>query len=377
MSADLKWENTVYLVLLTIIVMFILYNLLFFAYDPELVRDNERLAEKLKVGPLESLLNGSGINNIPQLNIITTNAAIATANGCGKGPVHIGDSGTDVDCVKVCANSSAKAVTVRPGDEYYYGPTSLSEGTHCVIGQRPECDTKTSIVLMTVNSVICRSRFPRMVGGELGTKIVACNNRLINDHKNVLWDYKYNAEFDPLATTVLDEDELLPDGTYRFRCKFGGLDDRGNRYQAHPVDRFHPIGNYCAALIYRAHPDIKTIFRDNSNDYECDCGDFTDTRAMNLVTDDKHSQCSALSVKVTDEGNQVETIELPYKCFTLFSPISAVASMPPCPNEQFTRDGSRMSSVKVTYTKNPKVILEHSLFREMSRNGVTSDPTMY
>lgn len=370
-------NNTIYVTILLVIVLFVLYSLLFFVYDPNLQRDDEALAEKLKIGPLEALLNGSGINNIPQLNLISTNTAITTANNCGKGPVNIGASGDDSDCIKVCANSSAKAVQVNEGEEYYYGSNALTPGVQCIIGPRPECDTKTTIVLMTVNSVICRPRFPRVIGGQIGTKVIACNNRLIQDPKNVLWDYKYNVRFDPMTTTILDEDEILPDGTYRLRCKFLGSDERGNLYMEHPTDRFHPIRNYCASLIYRAHPDVKTEFIDHGNDYRCDCGNYADTRAKNLVIGDTHTQCSPISANVSETGQEVNTVEIPYNCFTLFSPITSVPNMPPCPNDQFTREGLQMSSIKVTYTENQNVILEHPLYDKMSRSGVTTEPADY
>jgi hypothetical protein len=48
------------------------------------------MGRKLSDGPLSILLNGSGINNIPRLNIITSNVLVATTNRCGNGPVFIG-----------------------------------------------------------------------------------------------------------------------------------------------------------------------------------------------------------------------------------------------------------------------------------------------
>lgn len=345
--------------------------MLFFIYDPNLIPQNEKLAEKLRYGPLQSLLNGSGINNIPSLNIITTNAAVATANQCGRGPVNIGLSGTDSDCVKVCANSSAKAVQVGPDEQYYYGSFALNEGANCIIGPRPECDTKTTIVLMTINSVVCRSKFPRIIGGTIGTNVVACNNRLIQSPNNVLWDYKYNEKFNPLTTTITDEDEVLPDGTYRFRCKYRGTDSRGNTYQENPFDRFHPISNYCASLIFRAHPDVRTVFTQNNTDYYCDCGNFSDTRVKNIVEEDKRSQCSPTSLQITSYDKGVKTAIIPYKCFTLFSPIDSVATSLPCPNDQFTREGLQMGTVKVTYTENTKTVLEHPLYQKFSNDGVS------
>lgn len=362
--------NVVFIILLILIILFILYSLLFYTYNGNIIADNEALAQKLQYGPLQSLLNGSGINNIPTLNIISTNIAINTANNCGKGPVLIGSSSsslTDFECVKICANSGAKSLIVKSNESYFYESSALNEGSYCIIGHRPECNTHATIVLMTVNSVVCRSKYPRIVGGPLGTKVIACNNRAANDPQNILWDYKFNERFDPLQTTILDEDETLPDGTFRFRCKFGGKDALGNFYQAHPFDRFHPISNYCAALLYRAHPDVKTVFEGRK--YTCDCGDRNETRVENLIPSDKTSQCSPYTLSKS-YANNVNTLTIPYPCFTLFSPITDVGRYFPCPADKFTREGLRMNNIIVQYTEDENTILEHPLYTSFSSDGL-------
>lgn len=363
------WKYVLYLIIVAACVLFVLYVFLHFTFDSSsIVAEEERLMEKLRDGPLQSLLNGSGINNIPTLNLITTNTALSKANNCGKGPVLIGSTGNDADCVKTCANSSAKAILVRPGERYVYDNGVLDEGVHCVVGPRPECDMKTTIAMMTVNSVICRSKFPNIVGGALGTTVVACNDQRINDPQNYLWDYKNNVKFDPMATTVLDEDELLPDGTYRFRCKFNGYDTHGNKYQEHPYNRFHPIENYCAALIYRAHPDVQTVF-DEHEGYKCDCGDIKDTRVSPVDPSDSGSQCGN---EIRDDSHVTKNMRLlrvPYRCFTLYSPIEDVGKYPPCPKGQFTREGSRMSSAYIFYSEKYTDVIEHPYYHKFSDEG--------
>jgi hypothetical protein len=364
-----SWYNVLFVILLTLIIIFILYSFLFYKYNENIIPDNEKLAQKFQYGPLQSLLNGSGINNIPTLNLISTNVGVNTANNCGKGPVATGTASiTDSECVRICANSTAKALLVHEEEQYFYESSSLNAGAYCIIGARPECDTRTTIVLMTINSVVCRSKFPRIVGGTLGTQVVACNNRTINDHNNILWDYKYNERFDPVTTTILDEDEMLPDGTYRYRCKFGGMDDRGNNFQEHPFDRFHPISNYCASLIYRAHPDVKTKFINNVSNFECDCGNYEETRVRNIISRDKTSLCSPYSFEVRTE-NDIDTITIPYPCFTMFSPITDVGKYFPCPADKFTREGVQMNTVSIRYTGIEETLLEHPLYRSFSSKG--------
>lgn len=366
-----SWSNAAFIVLFTLIILFILYSFLFYKFDKDIIPNNVKLAEKYRFGPLQSLLNGSGINNIPTLNLITTNVGVNIANKCGAGPVLTGSASiSDSECVRICANSSAKALIVHGSDSYFYDSSALSKGAYCIIGARPECDTRTTIVLMTINSVVCRSKFPRIIGGKLGTQTIACNNRTINDQNNMLWDYKYNERFDPLVSTILDEDELLPDGTYRFRCKFNGEDDRGNVYQEHPMDRFHPISNYCAGLIYRAHPDVKTRFSKDGKDFRCDCGNYNETRVKNILPHDSRSQCSPYTINSSLDAKGVETLTIPYPCFTLFSSISDVGKYFPCPPDKFTREGVRMNTLTVRYTTNDNVLLEHPIYESFSSKGV-------
>jgi hypothetical protein len=275
---------------------------------------------------------------------------------------------SDSDCIKTCVNDSAKAVIVEKDDLVTYDSMVLNEGSYCVIGPRPECDMRTTYAMMTINSVVCVPRFPKLFGGSLGTTIVACNNSHIYDPQNVLWDFLYNEKVDPWTVEITHQDELLKDGSFRFRCKFNGEDSRGNRYQEHPYDRFHPIVNKCAELIYRAHPNVITKFKNNS--IVCDCGNVQETRVSHLDPDDKTSPCSDKYLHKKNLVKSKKQITLPYKCFTLFSPLEDVGRYPPCPNDQFTRQGSRLGSVTIEYTTNENALIEHPLYEDFSEDGI-------
>lgn len=326
--------------------------------------------QKLGKGPLQSLLNGSGINNIPQLNIISSNVGVTTANDCGRGPIRIGANGSQSDCVRVCANSNVNMIEVKPGEQYVFDSTMLDEGVYCVVGPRPECNMRTTIALMTINSIVCRPKFPNLIGGPLGTTVVACNNQFVNDPQNYLWDFKLNKRVDPLTVNITDEDERLPTGKYRFRCRFRGLDDRGNRYMAHPYNRLHPMVNYCASSIYQAHPSVRTVIDRKFDRFRCDCGDYRETRVQNMIPDDNTSVCSHLTQSVKVEAKERKILELPYKCFTLFSTLTDVGKYPPCSVEQFTRKGSQMSSVKIPFSQSHELI-EHPEYKNMKSATVT------
>lgn len=361
----------IFIIILCALVLYAMYLLLYYSFDKNIATQNENLAVKLADGKLQALLNGSGINNIPNLNIITTNAAVSKANACGKGPVHIGSSGTDQDCIRTCANSTASVINVADGEIYVYESAILQVGANCVIGPRPECNMKTSFAMMTINSIICRPRFPDIVGGPLGTTLVACNNRQITDPQNYLWDYRYNTKFNPLTTDIVDSNEILGDGTYRVRCKFTGYDIRQNQYIEHPNNRFQPFRNYCASSIYAAHPSVKTIISDSGN-FECDCGNYSDTRVQNIIPGDKTSICSNYVQSETVDVGERKILSVPYKCFTLFSPIEDVGHYLPCPNDQFTREGSQFGLINVPFSLNQNAIIEHPMYKDMSTNAQIS-----
>lgn len=348
--------------------MFATYIFLYYAFNKNIATQNDELAAKLSNGKLEALLNGSGINNIPNLNIVSTNAAVSTANACGKGPVYLGNSGTNQDCIRTCANSSASVINVAAGETYIYESAVLQPGASCIIGPRPQCNMKTSYAMMTVNSIVCRSKYPDLVGGPLGTTVVACNNRQITDPQNYLWDYRYNKKFDPLTTDITDANEVLNDGSYRFQCKFHGYDVRQNQYVEHPNNRFQPFRNYCASEIYAAHPNVKTVVY--GADYRCDCGAYESTRVQNIDPSDPSSLCSNYSSSETIDDKQRRQLNVPYKCFTLFSPLDDVGKYLPCPSEQFTREGSQFGLLTVPFSTNPNQVIEHPMYKSMNNASV-------
>lgn len=365
---SINWIAIIYTVLLCILVIYAIYLLLYYSFDKNIKENNEKLAVRLKDNKIQALLNGSGINNIPNLNIITTNAAITKANDCSRGPVYIGTTGTDNDCIQTCSNASASVINVHEGEIYTYESSVLTTGAHCIIGERPQCNMNTSYAMMTINSIVCRSKYPDIVGGPLSTTVVACNNQQIVDPQNFLWDYRYNQKFNPLSTIIADTDEKLADGSFRFRCQFNGVDVRKNKYIQHPQNRFHPIRNYCASNITSAHPDVQTVFSSDLTSFTCNCGDPEITRVKNLDVNDPSSICSTFSVEIKTEVRSRQIMTLPYRCFTLFSPISDVGKYLPCPNNQLTVDGPQYSRIDIPFSLNPNVPIEHPLYKDFDSN---------
>lgn len=363
---DIRYIFTLVLIFILIVGTILM---LYYKIDDKTIKEDEALAEKYADPKMNALLNGSGINNIPNLNIITTNSDIETANKCAAGPVKVQNNYiSDAACQKLCLTSNASALIVNSGDHIAYNNSELVEGAYCLLGERPECDLTTTYAVMTLNSVVCYSKVPELFGGTLGKTVVACNDLKHYDADNYLYDglnqrRVYNSE--NIYFTADGANEKLPDGSYRFTCVFEGEDDRGNLYQEHPLNRFHPIKNECASLIYRAHPDVKTKWNENGTRI-CDCGDFQETRVGNMDPDDPSSLCSSIISKLEKVDKEQMLLTKPYPCFTMFSPAVNIGSMHPCPPEQFTRQGNMIGKLELTVSTNTNTFLSYGDYKSLS-----------
>ncbi|XP_047984694.1 uncharacterized protein LOC125225160 [Leguminivora glycinivorella] len=196
---------------------------------------------------LAQLLNANSITNIPAVNLITKNQEIITAQHCRDGPIYM-------------------------GTEYYVNDKLISSGVWCTL-KTVDCNMKTGYVVSGVNGVVCKSKYPDMFGGNDASTVVACNNEDYPSTGSVLWDYLYNERVNP-ETITMTKDELLADGSFRFRCKFS-QDANKNQYIEHPANRFHPIVNPCTKSIFAASLDVKLVKTPST--WHCDCGDFDKT----------------------------------------------------------------------------------------------------
>lgn len=356
-----------------LIFLVIVYNVLFYKFNWTKIKtaDSELRTAISNNSPFAKLLNTSGINNLPHINIITTNVNVAKAANCANAPINIGLNGTQSDCVRVCANSNAKLMIITDSDEVYYNNAQLPVGNNCILGERPQCNQNTTTILMTINSIVCKPKFPNLIAGPLGTTIVACNDRLIQDPQNILWDNKYNTPVDPLSTMFTSEDEKLPNGTYRFSCKFNGVDEQHNRYIMNPKSRFHPLKNYCTQLLWNASHDIKFVYNPEDDTITCDCGNYQDTRVRNLIVNDQTTPCSDKQITYTTINKDLKQVDLVKKCFTLYSPITDAGEYFPCSNtDQFVKQGSQTETITLQYSEIDAAAIEHPRYKDMTNGKV-------
>lgn len=316
-----------YTIISIVILISIIYIMLYLDYDfKSLYSYLNNLNATIANSDLSNLVNNNSIGNLPAINITTNNTDVERLQICSQGPIYMGERVDDSACKKLCG-SSGTVLLVNSGDEVFSNGQKLDTGAWCTV-VRPNCNLNTTYAVATVNSVACRSKFPRIFGGPTGDQIIACNNGLTFNVDNILWDYLTNSRVTP-QTRLVQEDERLKDGSFRFRCKFAE-DVFGNEFVPHPIDRFHPIRNYCTKQIYRASRSIRL-----TDTFDCDCGDFRDTRVKNKIVGDLSSPCSNCFYE-----NDKSIHKVPYDCIKPTSLYYDTYINVPCMPSKLTTKGT-------------------------------------
>lgn len=285
---------------------------------------------------LANLMNGNNLQNLPSLNITSNDATVNMLQQCTNGPIYMGNEGSDFSCRQMCG-SSARTFVVGNNETVVSNGEVLRPGTWCMLNP-PDCNLNTTYAVATINSVICRSKHPRVYGGDTGNLIVACNNEHHFNIQNILWDNLNNRRVTQFSD-MQDVDELLPNGLYRFTCRFGD-DDYGNQYISHPIDRVHPTRNYCSKDLFFGHRSIREL-----ENNICDCGNYQDTRVRNKLPNDPTSTCTSCFHE-RREAQNISTASS--ECFTLFSSYDNITNRLPCMPNQFLRETVQCSRIDVS-----------------------------
>lgn len=335
----MKLDAILFPILSIIMIIVIIFSLTLLVvetknYDEYITKMDATLQNK----ELTELINGSNFNNLPSLNIMTNNTEITSLNSCKSGATWLGQEDKDYtnNCYSACGGNG-KVIKISNSDEYYVNNSKLLPGYWCVI-ESVYCNPNTGYIAATVNGGVCKSRFPRMFGGNDATTIVACGNNE-NPVAGILYDYKYNVAVDATTVNLTDEDEKLQDGTFRFACKYKD-DNAKNKYVEHPLDRFHPQKDSCLASVFAAHRDAHVNFTEEG--WTCDCGEYNTTRIKNLNgPQSKCTSCLATSSKIADNTYEHK---IPINCITLYSTPDQIPNLNPCPGELFVRQGNQCST---------------------------------
>ncbi|QLI62369.1 PIF-2 [Dikerogammarus haemobaphes nudivirus] len=353
-TMDVDKSNTLgwwYMVVLSLIIIFIIifYFSLFNIDISEYSKYVLNLKSDVYNKPLLELLTGNTLVNLPNVIINTDTEYINNLQKCKNGAIYLGpDNGTDYSylCKSSCGGVG-ELMTLGDSDEYYQDGEKLDSGVYCILNP-PKCNMNTSYVVATVNSTICKSKYPNMFGGPTGGEIIACNNEKYPATGSELWDYANNEVVVPTTVVMTHEDERLDNGDYRFQCKFNET-GMGNPYIPNPMNRFHPLTDKCNSTIYRASYDVHANVTDDA--WNCECGDFSETRVKHLDANNPKSICTSCYFEevITDLTKVLRKAKIPYLCFNQSSVWSDALKMPPCLD--LPEQGNRCETFEVEYRK--------------------------
>lgn len=302
------------------------------------------------------LINANTIVNLPYINIKTNHNILRNIQSCQSNPILLTTNTTQnedlymEECVNKCGNR-AEIIIVDANNEFYQNNSRLQTGLWCMLNP-PNCNTKTTFINATINGVMCVSKFPRLIGGETGNDIVACNTINSFNSDNVLWDRRFNRRVN-LSNLIIDhEDEILEDGSYRFVCRFGD-DANGNALIEHPFDRFIPQEDKCINNVYMASRQAQTVFVDGKQNYYCECGIENETRLTNEDPNDKQTPCTGCIEAAATETS--DTAQIRVRCYNINSLLSNLGTnlIRPCGPSRFTRYGNecQLEAVKMNVTE--------------------------
>jgi len=206
-------------------------------------------------------------------------------------------------CVSRCGETGT-VVHVDKGVRYVVNGTALQPGYWCV-RNAPNCDFKTQMAVATASGVpTCLSLFPNLAD--------PCT--------------------DPSGLKVAKFQDLEPDAPYasetdadRFACIEPGLDAMGNTYVPQTVNPLRLVSNPCTKEIVSATSYVQ-LRTTSTGGYECDCGDYSQSRVRNKIDGDKSTTCTSCFNALTRAG---------YPCVKFNSPLGQLGKLPVCNPTKF------------------------------------------
>lgn len=324
---------------------------------------------------LLQLTNANTIYNLPDVTLQTDNSDINALVSCKNNIKYIGEYTLDNILLKnyrqICKNScggSGELLLVEKQGDYVYDNKFVESGVYCTV-EPPNCNHNTGYVVATVNSATCKSKYPRMFGGATSSTIIACNDEDHPSTGSVLWDYANNEPVDPSTVNMTHEDETLPDGSFRFRCKYNETQNK-NPYLPHPLDRLHPIVDKCNDTIYAA--DYSVHAKITEAGWECDCGTFTDTRVKHLDESNPKSICTSC-YREKDGDNYT----IPYLCFKETAPYTMPHDYTPCIDYADSGNLCSTTTLKLIPSDDDEFFLNTSMYGEITADKLTLNHRVY
>ncbi|UOT91773.1 PIF-2 [Aratus pisonii nudivirus] len=376
MKVDKPIIGKFYLLILSIIIIIIL--ILYFVMlkvDPkEYFSYLSQLKADVLNDKLMQLNNANTIYNLPNLTFQTND--LNELAECKNKLKYLGPYSTDSNVLSnyltLCKNNCGGAgelLSIENDKDYVYNGEFVKEGVYCTVEPQP-CNLNTGYVVATVNSTICKSKYPRMFGGISASNIIACNDENHPSTGSLLWDYANNEVVDPNLILMTHEDELLPDGSFRFRCKYNETQNK-NPYLAHPLDRFHPIVDKCNDTIYAASYSVHAKVTDSG--WECDCGNFNETRVKHLDENNTKSICTSCY----REFIAPDQYKVPYICFKENSPFTMPKNYSSCIEYSSTGNFCSQLSLDIQTSNNNMYFINTAVNGDIQESDLSTDYRVY
>lgn len=130
------------------------------------------------------------------------------------------------DCRALCPHDDFRAFRVDEEDDIVMLDRKLEPGTYCLPNDGiADCNRKTQITIYSLAGWTCIDRHRSVYGTKAA---IACQNPLArNEELNRLVDRVTDTTVDDFA--AIDFNELLADGSRRYKCRCDSLDVFGNR----------------------------------------------------------------------------------------------------------------------------------------------------
>lgn len=128
-------------------------------------------------------------------------------------------------------------------------------GAWCLPKPISRCNLSTSNAYIGINRYECITKFPQLLGGQYGNQIIGCGPD--NTFMDLLEDQTYS-KYIPTNLIINDLDERMPNGEYRYICKFKSSDYFSLEKTA-LGGRFDMEVNSCAIFNSPGTLDIKTL----------------------------------------------------------------------------------------------------------------------
>lgn len=147
---------------------------------------------------LLALQNANTIGNLPDVVLNTTNDNLNNMANCKDKLKHMGSYTEDKETLKnysnLCKTSCGGAgelLLIKNNEDYVFNNEFVNPGVYCTVQPHP-CNMNTGYVIASINSVVCRSKYPRLFGGPSASTTVACNDEHYPSTGSVLWDASNN-----------------------------------------------------------------------------------------------------------------------------------------------------------------------------------------